>query len=121
MTSAIGPGHASSRSGSSASARPAAPRRDPSGGGQTSGQTYDAERERHEQDEQDDRELPEPPLDAAPAAIDRGVAAERAGQAGAPGLEQDRGDEGDADDDLADGQERDSRVVDLRCVNGVGW
>src|SRR6185369_10756636 len=42
--------------------------------------------------------------DAPPAPIDRGVAAERARQAGSPGLEQDRGHEGDADDDLADGQ-----------------
>ena len=64
------------------------------------------EREQHEQDEQDDRELPQSPLDAAPAAVDGGVAAERAGQAGAPRLQQDGGDQGDADDDLADRQKR---------------
>src|SRR5881392_580364 len=64
------------------------------------------QREDDEQDEEDDRELPEPALDAAAAAVDRGIAAERAGQAGPPGLEQDRGDQRDADDDLADGQER---------------
>src|SRR5215210_9567455 len=62
------------------------------------------QREEHEQDEQDDRELPQPALDTAAAAVDRRVTAERAGQPGAPGLEQDRGDEADADDDLADRQ-----------------
>ena len=64
------------------------------------------EREDDEQDEQDDRELPQPSLDAAPAAVDRRIATERAGQAGAAGLQQDRDDERDAHDDLADGQER---------------
>ena len=59
----------------------------------------------HEQDEQHDRELPQSALDPAAAAIDGRVAAEGAGQAGAARLQQDRGDQGDADDDLADGQD----------------
>ena len=54
--------------------------------------------------EQDDRELPEPALDAAPAAIDGGIATERARQADAARLQQDGDDERDAHDDLADGQ-----------------
>ena len=65
--------------------RTAAPRLRPSWREQVRGQ-----REEDEQDDQDDRELPEPSLDAAAAAVDRGIAAERARQAGAAGLEQDR-------------------------------
>jgi len=45
-------------------------------------------------------------LDAASAPVDGRVAAEGAGQAGALRLEQDGDDERDADDDLAEGQER---------------
>src|SRR3990172_3029922 len=63
-------------------------------------------REEDEQDDQDDRELPEPALDAPPAAIDRGVAADRARQAGAAGLEEDRQGQGGGDDELACGQGR---------------
>src|SRR6185369_11627591 len=74
-------------------------------GGRRRGEDERRQREDDEEDEQDDRELPQPALDAAAAAVDRRVATERARQAGAPGLEQDRGHEGDADDDLAHGQE----------------
>src|SRR5689334_10228771 len=48
------------------------------------------EAEEHEQDDEHDRELPEPALDAAAAAVDRGVAAERAAQPRAARLKQDR-------------------------------
>ena len=50
------------------------------------------QREQHPEDEQEDGELPQPALDAAAAAVDGGVAAEGAGQAGPPRLEQDGGD-----------------------------
>src|SRR6185369_158337 len=81
---------------------PPAPRRGPAGSDVLEEVRPDGERD--EQDQQEDRELPQPSFDAAPAPIDRRIATERARQAGSPGLEQDRGDEGDADDDLADGQ-----------------
>ena len=86
-------------------ARPWAPPREAAQVGRR-GEDERRQGEHDEQDEEDDRELPEAALDAAPAAVDGRVAAERAGQPGAAGLEQDRGHEGDADDDLADGQER---------------
>src|SRR5438093_5606757 len=63
------------------------------------------EREDDEQDEQDDRELPQSTLDAAAATVHGRVAAERAGQTGATRLEQDRGDQRDADDDLAEAED----------------
>ena len=67
------------------------------------------QREQHEQREQQDRELPQAALDPPPAAVDAGVATERAGQAGAAGLEQDGGDEGDA--------EQDSRMARRGCTS----
>src|SRR5829696_2324798 len=63
-------------------------------------------REQHEQREQQDGELPESALDAPPAAVDGRVTAERARQPGPAGLQQDGGDERDAQQDLADGQDR---------------
>ena len=49
--------------------------------------------------------MPQALLDATPAAIDGRVAAERPGQAGTAGLEQDRGHERNAHEQLADGQD----------------
>ena len=77
------------------------------------------ERDQREQDEQHqehDRELPQAAFDAAAAAVDGRVAAEGARQARAACLQQDGGDEGDAQQDLADGQDRVHGWVDLRGV-----
>ena len=80
------------------------PPRSPDQAGGGGGEDEGGQGEDDEQDEQDDRELPEPALDAAPAAVDGGIATERAGQADTARLQQDRDDERDAHDDLADGQ-----------------
>ena len=56
----------------------------------------------HEDQRQHDRELEEPLLDAAPAAVDRRVATEGGAQAGAARLQQDRGHQADADQDLGE-------------------
>src|SRR3954452_9656860 len=68
------------------------------------GQQVRRQGEEREERDQDDGELEQPALDAAAAPVDRRVAAERAAEARPAGLEQDREDQGDGDEQLADGQ-----------------
>ena len=60
-------------------------------------------------------ELPEPALHSPPAAVDRRIATERAGQPDSAGLQQDGDDERDAHQDLADGQ----KGIHESCSSGT--